>query len=296
MRRHKYWLHIGLFLLTTVTVTACGAIFAENFAHNRPAVQIERNWSLLSDGISSWRWWLSGLPFSITLLAILLAHEVGHYWASVHYGLDVSLPYFLPFPSIIGTLGAFIRIRSPIYSKRVLFDVGIAGPLAGFALVMPALIIGLLYSKVIPGIERQGDLIFATPALFRLAEHLIFPGVSPQDIALHPISRAAWVGIFTTALNLLPIGQLDGGHILYAALPQYHRWLSRVFVVALLPLGFLYWPWLLWAAFLFFFGMKHPAIYDDSELGPVRRKLCWLVILIFILCFMLAPIETTDTL
>jgi len=173
-----------------------------------------------------------------------------------------------------------------------LFDVGIAGPLAGFAILLPVASIGLAYSKVVPGIAQRGDLIFGTPVLFRMLEWVMFPGVAPADIALHPVARAAWVGVFATALNLLPIGQLDGGHIIYAFFAERHRLLSRIFVAALVPMGIFYWPWLLWAAVLFFFGLRHPVIYDTTDLGPGRKRLGWLALAIFLLCFMLAPIET----
>ena len=139
--------------------------------------------------------------------------------------MDASLPYFLPSP-FLGTFGAFIRIRSPIYSKRALFDIGIAGPLAGFVFLLPALAIGLAFSKVIPGIAHQGSIHFGVPVLQWLLEHAIFPGVAAGDIYLHPVARAAWVGMFATAMNLLPIGQLDGGHILYSFFPQRHRTVS----------------------------------------------------------------------
>jgi membrane-associated protease RseP (regulator of RpoE activity) len=294
VRKQKYWLHLLLFALTVVTITWCGAYFADNFAHNRPAVDLQQDFQFPPAGLSHLRWWLGGLPFSLTLLTILLAHEFGHYLACMHYGIDASLPYFLPFPSVIGTLGAFIRIRSPIYSRRALFDVGIAGPLAGFAFILPALGIGLACSKVIPGIAHKGDLFFGTPILFRLVGYLFYPGVPHVDIALHPVARAAWVGVFSTGMNLLPIGQLDGGHIVYASASRYHRLVSRIFVALLVPLGFLYWPWLMWAAILFFFGMKHPTVYDESDLGPGRRKLAWVALAVFVLCFMLAPIETAE--
>jgi membrane-associated protease RseP (regulator of RpoE activity) len=236
--------------------------------------------------------WVAGLQFSLTLMTILLAHEMGHYLACSHYGLDASLPYFMPFPSLIGTLGAFIRIRSPIYFRRVLFDVGIAGPLAGFALVLPAAIFGIAASRVVPGIAVQGDLNFGTPPLFWILERLLAPGVSPSDISLHPVARAAWVGVFATALNLLPIGQLDGGHILYSFFGDRHKMLSRLFVVALAPLGLFYWPWLLWAVVLFFFGLRHPLIYDANPLDRRRQALGIAALAIFLLCFMVAPIET----
>lgn len=292
--RHRYWLHALLFLLTLFTTSAVGTRLAHNFHNNRPAFNLSEDLVAYLQLLSSPWLWLDGLSFSLTLLAILLAHEMGHYVACVYYRLDASLPYFLPSPTIIGTFGAFIRIRQPIYSRRVLFDVGIAGPIAGFVVLLPALAIGLAYSRVIPGIAEQGDLVFGTPALFRLLEMFIFPGVPSADISLHPMARAAWVGVFATALNLLPIGQLDGGHIIYAFFGEKHRVLSRIFLAALVPMGFLYWPWLLWAAVLFFFGLRHPAVYDNRALGPGRRKLGWLALAIFLLCFMMAPVETAE--
>src|SRR5262249_10215749 len=157
------------------------------------------------------------------------------------------------FPSLIGTLGAFIRIRSPIFTKRILFDIGIAGPLAGFALLVWPMAIGVSLSKVAAGIALKGDVIFGTPLLLRAFEAVGLPGVRPEDILLHPVARAAWVGLLATALNLLPIGQLDGGHILYAFVGERTRLLSRFFVAILVPLGiFVAWSWLVWAALLFF--------------------------------------------
>jgi len=235
-----------------------------------------------------------GLPFSLTLLTILMAHEMGHYITCRYYKIDASLPYFLPAPSLIGTLGAFIRIRSVIYYKKQLFDVGIAGPIAGFIFVLPALAIGLAFSKVIPGIAGQGDLVFSAPGILRFLEALIFPGVPVADIYLHPIARAAWVGIFATALNLLPIGQLDGGHILYAFIGERHRLLSKIFVAALIPMGYFSISWLFWAVLLFFFGLKHPRIYDSAEMGSGRTKLGWLALVMFLVCFSLSPISTPD--
>jgi len=291
-RRRRSWLHALLLVSTLLTTAAMGAHMAENFRHNRPAIQIEQDLESLAQIWSNPSFLLQGLPFALCLLAILLAHELGHFLACVYYRVDASLPYFIPAPTFIGTFGAFIRIRSPIFSRRILFDVGVAGPLAGFVLLLPILAIGLAYSKVIPGIAHSGDLIFGTPAVLRLLEKLIFPGVSQADIYLHPVARAAWVGLFATALNLLPIGQLDGGHILYSIVGEKHRLLSRIFVAALIPMGFFYWyGWLFWAGLLFFFGMRHPAIYDSSALDPERRKLGWLALLAFLLSFTLAPLQ-----
>src|SRR3954447_16510894 len=176
---------------------------------------------------------LQGLPFSLTLLSILLAHEFGHYLAALYHRVDASLPYFMPSP-FLGTFGAFIRVRSPIYSKRVLFDIGVSGPLAGFVFLLPALAIGLALSKVIPNIGRQGAIHFGVPGLQALLTHAIFPGIRAADIYLHPVARAAWIGMFATAMNLLPIGQLDGGHILYSFFPRQHSLVSKILCVVML--------------------------------------------------------------
>jgi hypothetical protein len=287
--RERYWLHSLLFAATLLTTTVVGAAMQSDFDRNIP-FDVERAFSLYS-----WIWrhpalLLRGLPFSLTLLTILLAHEFGHYLAALYHRVDASLPFFLPSP-FLGTFGAFIKVRSPIYSKRVLFDIGVSGPLAGFVFVLPALAIGLAFSKVIPGIVHQGSLQFGVPGLERLLELLIFPGAASADIYLHPVARAAWVGMFTTALNLLPIGQLDGGHILYSFFPGHHRLVSRLVAVALLPLCFFWWGWLLWGLGMLWLGRHHPMIVDDTGLGAGRRKLGLAALIIFGLCFILIPLR-----
>ena len=289
--RPRWWLHILLVAATLVTTSVMGAGFADSFRQNRPFDIIEalNGYSRLLDdpGIL-----LHGLSFSVPLIIILLSHELGHYLTCLYYAIDASAPYFIPFPAPIGTFGAFIRIRAPIFSKRKLFDVAVAGPLAGFVALVPALAIGVAYSKVIPGIADRGDLVFGVPTIVTLFEHLIFPGVPSSDIYLHPLARAAWVGILATALNLLPIGQLDGGHILYAFLGDRARILSRILVIALIPLGLIYsFSWLFWAFFLFFFALKHPPIYDPAPLGSGRTKLGWVALIILILCFTIEPVR-----
>jgi membrane-associated protease RseP (regulator of RpoE activity) len=287
-----------MFALTLASTTMVGARMQYNFDRNLPFFDFERDLDAFV------LWWhhpallLQGLPFSFTLLTILLAHEFGHYVACLYYHVDASLPYFLPGPSFTGTLGAFIRIRGPIYSKTVLFDVGVAGPIAGFVFLLPALAIGLAFSKIIPGIAYQGTVTFGNPLLLWLLERAVFPGIPASGIYLHPVARAAWIGIFATALNLLPIGQLDGGHILYSIASDRHKLLSRAFTALLVPIGILglRWPawfwsgWLVWAVLQLFFGMRHPPIYDPTRLGEGRRKLAWLSLVMFLLSFTLAPI------
>ncbi len=285
-------LHIFLFGLTLVTTTIVGVVLTQCFEANRP-LDLDRYVSVFSALQARPLLLADGLAFSLTLMTILLAHEMGHYFACLYYRIDASLPYFLPAPTPIGTLGAFIRIRSPIYTRRALFDVGVAGPLAGFVVLVPALVIGMLNSKVVPGIAEHGDMVFGVPMLQRAMEWLVFRGVPSADIYLHPVARAAWVGILATALNLLPIGQLDGGHILYAFTGRWHKLLSRLFVVALLPLAYFSrsWSWLIWAVLLFFFALRHPAICDVSELGAKRVVLGVTALAIFLLTFTIVPIR-----
>lgn len=289
--RHRYWLHALLLVLTLLSTTVVGAGMARSFAQNRPIDYGESLTAYL-------RMWhdpsilLPGLPFSLTLLTILLAHEFGHYLTARYYLVDATLPFFIPFPSLIGTMGAFIRIRSAILSKRILFDIGIAGPLAGFVALVSPLIAGVALSKVVPGIGGSGELVFGTPLILRLMEWVRFPGVPLQDIYLHPVARAAWVGLLATALNLLPIGQLDGGHILYAILGERTRYLSRVFIFILVLMGmFIAYSWLFWAALLYFFGMRHPAIVDPNPLGRFRTRLAVTALAILILSFTMAPVS-----
>ncbi len=289
--RQRWWIHILLFALTLLSTTAMGARLAFNFQAGIPPLA-DDDFAFLSLLLRRPELIAYGLPFSITLLTILLAHEMGHYLACVFYRVDASLPYFIPAPTLIGTFGAFIRIRSPIFTRRALFDIGIAGPLAGFLFLVPAMAIGLAYSKLMPGIADHGDIIFGIPLLQRLMSFAVFPDASVADIYLHPVARAAWVGLLATALNLLPIGQLDGGHILYSFVGNRHKLLSRIFVFLLIPMGWLFsTSWFFWALFLLLFGMRHPSIYDPRPVGAGRTKLGWLALAVFILCFSFTPVR-----
>ncbi len=282
--------HIFLFLITVVSASLVGSGFQSSFDANQPGIVLSRD---LDHYEQVWRnpaLLLQGLSYSLTLLGILLAHEFGHYFACVYYRISATLPFFLPAPTFIGTLGAFIRIRQPIATRCQLFDIGVAGPIAGFIFVIPALLIGVSLSKVIPGIGHQGDLVFGTPPLLQFVEWLLFPGVPDSDILLHPMARAGLVGLLATALNLLPVGQLDGGHIVYSFFPKSHSWISRGFVLLLLPLGFLWEGWFFWAALLFIFGLKHPAVYDISDPGFGRRRVGLLALAIFLLSFTPMPV------
>ena len=286
------WINALLFVATLLTTTAVGSRMQYNFDHDLPFFDLDRDFNVFLHAWSHPAALIPGLSFSLPLLAILLAHEFGHYVACLYYGIDATLPFFLPAPTFTGTLGAFIRIRSSIYSKRALFDVGVAGPVAGFLFLLPALSVGLALSKVVPNIALTGSLQFGTPPLLRIFELLIFPGVPVSDIYLHPLVRAGWVALFATALNLLPAGQLDGGHIVYALFGERHRLITRLFLFFLIPLGIFYWQgWLVWAVLLFFFGRKHPSIFDAQPLGRARVRLAWAALAIFALCFSIAPVS-----
>lgn len=247
---------------------------------------------------------LQGLPFSFTLIAILLAHEMGHFLACRHYGIRCTPPFFIPFPiSYAGTLGAFIRIRSHFQHRRALFDVGIAGPLAGFAFAIPALFIGVAYSRLIPKgmFHAQGVLEFGEPLIFKLAGNWMLGYVSArQDMMAHPVAMAAWFGLLATSLNLLPIWQLDGGHIAYALLGrERQKQISIAAAVALMMISFVGWPipsYLVFACLILFFGMRHrfyhPPMLDECiELGSGRKVMGAVAFAILIICFTPVPVS-----
>ena len=284
--------HLLLFALTGLSTVAVGAGIALNYARGLPPFGLDFSFSLFRSlgrhpaGIAL------GLPFSGTLLAILLAHELGHYLACRYHGLQASYPYFIPAPTLIGTMGAFIRIRSPILNRRVLFDVAVAGPIAGFALAVPFLGFAVLHSRVSPVPALPGSIAFGRPLALSLLSNLLRPGLRPAALALSPVGCAAWVALLVTALNLLPMSQLDGGHIVYAVLGTRHRPLSRGFWLALLPLGYFYWPgWFLWAAIIALIGVGHPPVLFPSDpLGRPRQALTAVVAAMFVVCFMPTPL------
>jgi len=223
-----------------------------------------------------------GLPFSLALLSILGVHELGHYFVSKKYGIRVTLPYFIPVPFGLGTFGAFIKMRSPVVDRRALFDVGVAGPLAGLALAVPALILGLLLSEVVP--EGKFGIALGSPLLFSLIMWLTL-GPIPEgyDVVLHPVAFAGWIGFFVTALNLLPVGQLDGGHISYALLGRRQEKVALATFVALFVMGILYWQgWLTWSFLVLVLGLKHPPPLNDlTLLDEGRRRLGVMMVILF---------------
>ncbi len=282
------WPAMTLFLLTVISTLAVGAEFALSYQQNR-----EPNLEMMFEPFSHPQLLELGVPFSCTLLLILMAHELGHYFACRIYGIDASYPYFIPAPNFFGTFGAFIRIRSPITTRRALFDVGLAGPVVGFILAVPAMAYGIAYSKVIPSVQSTAEIVFGTPLLMRFFIDWFHPHANPAWILLHPIGRAAWVGLFATALNLLPAWQLDGGHIVYSLASRFHRRISLAAALALVGLGiygagFRGITWILWGTVLAALSLrfKHPPLYDPWErLNPARWVWAIVALAIFALCF-----------
>jgi membrane-associated protease RseP (regulator of RpoE activity) len=237
---------------------------------------------------------LSGLPFAAGLLGILVAHELGHFWMARRLGIAASLPYFIPMPlSLFGTMGAVIRVRSPMRSRRQLLAMGAAGPLAGLLIAIPVLVVGLLRSQVGPIPLQEGVFVEGNSAFYALLKFAMFGRFLPSrgyDVFLHPLAFAGWAGLLLTALNLIPAGQLDGGHIAYALFGRYSRWLSRLAVLASIGLGMLWSGWFLWTALLLFLGQRSAEPLDDvTALSGKERALAMGMLLVFALLFTPVP-------
>ncbi len=272
--------HLVLFFLTIISTLIAGSIMQGGNPLSNP---VDIIW---------------GIPFSMTLMLILGCHEFGHYYYAVKHKVDATLPYFLPAPPylfIIGTFGAFIKIKSPIYKKDALLQIGAAGPIAGFIIAVPALIIGLLLSDVIAINDQYKGIILGDSLLMKIFTYIIFPDLSDgYDILLHPIAFAGWIGLLVTMLNLLPIGQLDGGHIAYAMLGNKQGLVGWIALGALFPLSFLSLNWLVWGLLIFLLmrSAKHPPIHDIlTPLSKKNKYIGYLCLLIFILCFIPTPFQ-----
>ena len=290
----RVWLHVVLLLLTVVTTTLVGAEQYASFLTD--FVQPTRLPSIPIAALIVHGFWYSG-----TILAILGCHELGHYAACRYYDVDASLPFFLPVPiTITGTLGAFIRIREPIPQKRMLFDIGIAGPIAGFLVAVPALFIGLSMSHVVRMPANFTGYELGEPLLFKFVAKLL-AGTPPDGYSmnLHPMAFAAWFGLLATALNLFPIGQLDGGHISYAVLGRRSTHVTFLMLGVAVVLAYFYSSWIVWTglmvAMLFMFGPRHPRVFDEDEpLDRARLCLALAALAMFILCFTPAPIQPME--
>ncbi len=267
-------LHIVLFIFTLLSTVLVGAM--------------QTGADLLKEPGQIFR----GLPFALSLMLILLTHELSHYFASRRHGVKATLPYFIPAPTIIGTFGAFIKMKSPIVSRKALIDIGASGPIAGFVVSVAASAVGLHLSEIVPVTETKGALNLGDSILFSLLSHAVI-GVTPvgSDILLSPIAFAGWIGLFVTSINLIPVGQLDGGHIAYAFLGENHANLSRILVLLMGLLGFFFWEgWIVWAVLLLVLGLRHPpVIFWESALDGRRRLAGLFALLIFVLTFIPVP-------
>lgn len=305
-RRHRprYGLALALLALTFVCTTTLGVHWALAIRTDSVSDLAPLGLPLLTPATAARVWGdpallTLGLQFSVPALFILLCHELGHYLACRRYRLPSTLPYFLPLPAVFGTLGAFIRIKAPIRNKRELFDVGVAGPLAGFVALVPFLLYGIAHSQPAPlpevvSFERANGALplpgwnLGIALVARLFHGPLPPGTT---LDLHPFALAAWFGLLATALNLLPLGQLDGGHILYAVLGRLQRRAALPLWAGVGLMG-LIWPgWLVWCVIVLLMGLRHPPVQDESaRLGPVRLALAAAALVILILSFMPTPL------
>jgi membrane-associated protease RseP (regulator of RpoE activity) len=272
------YLHIILFCLTVFSTLAVGALHAGA--------------NIFEDPLLIYK----GLPFSAALLIIILAHEFSHYAASRKHRVKATLPYFIPAPTIFGTLGAVIKMKSPITTRNALMDIGASGPIGGFIVAVFASVIGLSLSEVMPVQSGEGAIFLGDSLLFKaLTKLVIGPVPHNYDVFLHPVAFAGWIGFFITSINLIPVGQLDGGHIVFALIGEKHAKLSKVLIGLLIAIGYFAWPgWLVFAILLFVIGFRHPPIIDSEvPLDPGRKRIGWVALVIFIVTFTPIPVMMT---
>ena len=278
----RWTLPLVLFLLTIFTTLWAGAYQTYSGTIRGPADFLWEHPEMLWNGI----------PFAGTLLFILVTHELGHFVLSKIHRVPASLPLFIPGPPhFIGTFGAIIRMRGPIMNRRALFDIGVAGPLAGFVVAIGALIVGLFFSTVVERTSTFG-LQLGEPLLLKFVAWLIIGSLPPQaDVLLHPVAFAAWFGLFVTSLNLIPIGQLDGGHVAYALWGHRQRTMAFAVVPLLIVLGFVGWPgWFVWAFMAGIWGLGHPPVVDPQvPLGRGRILVGWIALAVFVVTFAPVP-------
>lgn len=274
------WINLLLFVLTILSTLFVGSAQATNLPVDAPL----------------WRVLLAGWPFSLSILLILGAHELGHYFAARYHNVDVTLPFFIPIPTIIGTMGAFIQIREPVKNRRALLDIGAAGPLFGLVFAIPILIIGLATSPVGP-LPSGPYLLEGNSLLYALLKTLVFGQFLPAggiDVSLNQLAWAGWAGLLVTGLNLLPIGQLDGGHLMYVLFGERTRRLFWPVIIGLVVISFALQTdvWWLWIALLFFFGRGYAQPLDDvTPLDPRRRSIAILALVIFVVIFVPNPFQ-----
>jgi membrane-associated protease RseP (regulator of RpoE activity) len=287
-RPQRLWLHVTLFVATFISAMWFQSIdWSERGGLLRQLATPVRDPSLLNNGF----------VFALTLLTILLAHEMGHYLTARRFGVDQSLPYFIPAPTLFGTLGAVILMRSQPANRSVLLRVAAAGPFAGLLVALPACIWGLAHSVPATGVASASDLVVGQSILWealalRFAPHL---GVA---VSLHPVAFAGWAGLLVTGLNLIPAAQLDGGHIAYALFGRWQFVVSFAIAFTLFAMGLHYGPmgagslWMIWAVLLFLVGLRHPPVRNETQsLSGGERAAGWLALVLFVITFVPVPIE-----
>jgi hypothetical protein len=304
------WVNVGLFLLTVISVVWTGMNYTDPEILAGAGSDLQKIWLSLLHG---------GIPFAVSLLGILLAHEFGHYLMTRHHNTAATLPYFIPFPTLLGTMGAVIVWKQLPRNKRILFDVGIAGPLAGLVVAIPVVLYGLFVSKTGPILATPGSFIEGNSILYLLEKYIVFGRLLPApasygdvspvlywlkyfftglpapiggtDVFISPIAMAGWAGLLVTALNLIPAGQLDGGHVMGVLFGKKLKYALPIIMALMAILGFFWNGWWLWIALLFFFGRQSADPLDQiTELDPGRRALAYFMILVFILVFMPVPL------
>lgn len=271
--RLKPFVPITLFAVTVLTTLAAGALQQGANLLDQPG-DIRK-----------------GIPFAFTLLLILGSHEFGHYFVSRHHRVEATFPYFIPAPTLIGTFGAVIRMKSPIMDRRSLLDIGVAGPLAGMVVSIPALFIGLALSEVVPAVPEEG-ISLGSSILFSLLVRSVHGAVPAEiNLVLHPVAFAGWIGLLVTSLNLLPVGQLDGGHVTYAVFGRRQQIIAKGVLIMLFFLGIFAWTgWLFWGAILLVMGISHPpVVYDWIPLDGRRKIIGWLALGLFLMTFTPVP-------
>ena len=282
---------LALFLGTMVTTCMMGARFSANFAMGlspiaKPEDMLPIQWILAQPSRL-----VEGIPFSFTILSILLAHELGHYYACRRHKVVASLPYFLPAPTLSGTMGAVIRLKTKVPHRAALLDIGISGPFWGFLVALPFIFLGLLLSTAS---EHGNRLLASAPPVFFLINRMVAmlrPGWPAIDhLLFHPVLLACWIGMFVTFLNLLPAGQLDGGHIMYAALPRLHRKATAAVILVLVLASVFFWVgWLFWGVLMMLPFMRHPQVPMEPGLEGGARWLPWLAVALLLLTIIPAP-------
>lgn len=277
-------INLLLFAATILTTLLAGA----HYIGDVPLAELARRPSRL----------LEGVPFSLSLLTILLAHELGHYTLGRRHGMPITLPYFIPVPPpfLVGTMGAFIKLRGPVRDREALFDMAVAGPLAGLVLAVPLFVAGLRLSHVVPldpVLDGGQPILGPSLASWWLVRAVLGSIPAGHGVDLHPIAVAAWFGFFVTALNLLPVGQLDGGHLAYALLGRRHRLVSRIGFLLILALGLVFWPgWLVWGVLLLVIGLHHTPTMDDiTPIDPPRQFLGYVALALLVVLLPPVPLS-----